>query len=332
MTPLSKTKTQLLEENRQLLKQIKRQQARLDELTSQLIRCPITNLHNEGFFHQFIRKELEDQFESERDAVLLLVNLDHLTQIRYEYGEQVGNDIIRAAGALLENLVEPDHHIFKLDGHEFAYYIPDAGREEGLNRAEAIRVAIEESTSFIQHITASICGIHLAEFRETFDPTTDLVSRFLGVARIRVQQAKRSGMNTVCFESSIDTLDGRRGRVLHVDNDLLLVELLGAHLEEQGFEALTCTDGESALRIIEEEQPDAVVSEITVPKIDGFGIRRKMLESSRHRNIPFILVANKKDEIQLQLAFDHDILFYFQKPVFIPEVIGVIRQLLQSAH
>lgn len=67
----------------------------------------------------------------------------------------------------------------------------------------------------------------------------------------------------------------------------LSIELLGA-----GFEVLSALDGESGLALIQKEKPDLVLLDITMPKMSGFEVLKRLKEGDSTKSIPVIILSN----------------------------------------
>ena len=76
-----------------------------------------------------------------------------------------------------------------------------------------------------------------------------------------------------------------RGKILVVDDEKTLVKALKFALEKEGFQVCTAYDGEEALTAGEQEEPDLVVLDLMLPKLDGFEVcRRLRKERSAYHN------------------------------------------------
>ncbi|MEJ5221081.1 MAG: response regulator, partial [Tepidiforma sp.] len=116
--------------------------------------------------------------------------------------------------------------------------------------------------------------------------------------------------------------------LLVVDDEAGVLRLMKLELTAQGFRVITAADGEEALRLAEEQRPDAVVLDIMMPGISGLEVMRRLRERS---NVPIILVTAKdkdSDKVRgLELGADD----YVVKP-FNPDELGArIRAVLRRA-
>src|SRR3972149_1764547 len=108
-----------------------------------------------------------------------------------------------------------------------------------------------------------------------------------------------------------------RARVLVVDDDLDTLELLGARLRKDGFEALTARLGLMALRQAYDNNPDAVILDIMMPDMDGFEVCRRLRELT-DAIILFVSAKGQTEDILqgLQLGADD----YIVKPFHYSEL------------
>ena len=111
-------------------------------------------------------------------------------------------------------------------------------------------------------------------------------------------------------------------KALVVDDDRVLVDVLAFTLRREGFQVIRAFDGGMALQLWAEEQPDLIVLDVNMPKLDGFTVCRRIREQA---NTPIILltVRDEEDDIVQGLELGAD--DYITKP-FSP------RQLIARAH
>jgi DNA-binding response OmpR family regulator len=118
-------------------------------------------------------------------------------------------------------------------------------------------------------------------------------------------------------------------RVLVVDDDMRLFELLRSYFEQNDVSALSAPDGPSALALLEHEAFDAVLLDIMMPGMDGLSVLRKLRERSR---IPVIMLTAKGDEtdrvVGLELGADD----YLAKPFGPRELLARLRAVLRRTQ
>jgi CheY-like chemotaxis protein len=119
-------------------------------------------------------------------------------------------------------------------------------------------------------------------------------------------------------------------KILIAEDNAVNRELLRELLEMRGHTVAEACDGEEALRMIEQTQPDLVLLDIGMPLLDGFGVVRKIRESPRFASLPVVAVTayamqGDREKI-LSSKFDG----YLSKPVNAPSLVEELDRLLSK--
>jgi two-component system KDP operon response regulator KdpE len=118
-------------------------------------------------------------------------------------------------------------------------------------------------------------------------------------------------------------------KILIVDDDPLSLELVSHGLKAEGYQTVTAQDGQEALRVFFNSQPDLVVLDITMPKLDGYEVCRRVREMSSTPIIMLTALGREEDVIKgLDLGADD----YLTKPFRVGELLARIRANLRRAH
>ena len=104
---------------------------------------------------------------------------------------------------------------------------------------------------------------------------------------------------------------GARGRVLVVDDDLALAEMLGIVLRGEGFEPVFCPDGSDALRVFRESRPDIVLLDLMLPGKDGVDVCRLIRAES---GTPIVMLTAKSDTVDVVVGLEAGADDYIVKP------------------
>lgn len=112
---------------------------------------------------------------------------------------------------------------------------------------------------------------------------------------------------------AVPGLPGARGRVLIVDDEPVLADILSEHLADRGYETETAVRGEDAIEIAGHRPPDVVLLDITMPGIDGVTVLRRILELDL--SVPVIMVTGNGDEAIARETLRLGAFDYITKPV-----------------
>lgn len=100
-------------------------------------------------------------------------------------------------------------------------------------------------------------------------------------------------------------------RILIVEDDLQIQQLIRDYVNASGYIAITASDGAEALQKFESEKPHLALLDIILPKIDGFELCRKIRSES---NIPIIMISSKQEDTDKILALGLGADDYIEKP------------------
>ena len=119
-------------------------------------------------------------------------------------------------------------------------------------------------------------------------------------------------------------------KILIIEDDKFLRELISQKLEIEGYEISEAVDGEKGIKQVEEEKPDLVLLDLILPGIDGFEVLTKMKEDSALSQIPVIILSNlgQKDDVERGLKIGAN--DYLIKAHFTPgEIINKVKNILK---
>ncbi|MBR0319870.1 MAG: response regulator transcription factor [Clostridia bacterium] len=117
-------------------------------------------------------------------------------------------------------------------------------------------------------------------------------------------------------------------RILLVDDEPLILKGLRYTLEQEGYEIMTATDGEEALKVFMENQVDLILLDVMLPKMDGIQVCQRIRENS---NVPIIMLTAKGEDMDKILGLEYGADDYMTKPFNILEVKARIKTILRRA-
>lgn len=115
-------------------------------------------------------------------------------------------------------------------------------------------------------------------------------------------------------------------KVLIVDDDSNICNLLRIYLEKEGFDTITAEDGEKALSLFESAQPDLVLLDIMLPSLDGWQVLREIRKTSQ---CPIIMLTAKNETFDKVLGLELGADDYIVKPFETKEVVARVRAVLR---
>lgn len=116
-------------------------------------------------------------------------------------------------------------------------------------------------------------------------------------------------------------------RILLIDDDPDLLDMVSMALEEAGHELLCAADGQAGLERFRDEPVNVVISDVNMPRMDGFTLCRKLREAGER--VPLILLTSREGEIDEALGLDLGADDYIVKPVSARVLLARIGALLR---
>ncbi len=121
---------------------------------------------------------------------------------------------------------------------------------------------------------------------------------------------------------------GVKGRVLVVDDDTALSEMLGIVLRTEGFEPVFCGDGAKALNVFRDTRPDLVLLDLMLPGRDGIDVCRSIRAES---GVPIVMLTAKTDTVDVVLGLESGADDYVVKPFKPKELVARVRTRLRRS-
>ena len=120
-----------------------------------------------------------------------------------------------------------------------------------------------------------------------------------------------------------------KGRVLVVDDDAALSEMLGIMLRGEGFEPTFVADGDHAMQAFRETHPDLVLLDLMLPGVDGIDVCRQIRTES---GVPIVMLTAKSDTVDVVLGLESGADDYIVKPFKSKELIARVRARLRRTE
>jgi DNA-binding response OmpR family regulator len=124
-------------------------------------------------------------------------------------------------------------------------------------------------------------------------------------------------------------------KILVVDDDPDIVDALYVLLEGEGYDVVSAGDGEEGLARIKEENPDLIILDLLMPKLDGYGVCRTLQDPrwSKWKDIPILVLTSVREEAsqrryELETGVRMDVDDYVEKPIDPDVVMERVRKIL----
>jgi DNA-binding response OmpR family regulator len=117
------------------------------------------------------------------------------------------------------------------------------------------------------------------------------------------------------------------GKILVVDDDPDILDAVVMILESQGYKVVTARDGIEGLAMLKAEQPDLMILDLLMPKMDGFAVCKELKDPkwSEQKDIPILILTSVREDAsrrryELETGFELEVDDYLEKPMS-PDVL-----------
>ena len=119
-------------------------------------------------------------------------------------------------------------------------------------------------------------------------------------------------------------------KILLIEDDPEMIFVLSNILKEENYEVQSVTDGQQAMEKVENFKPDVIVTDVMIPKIDGWKLCKKFKENPLTSGIPILVLTGKSEEISELMSYECGADEYISKPFQNNDIINSLKRLIQK--
>lgn len=289
-------------------------------------RDPLTGLPNRAAFRESYDRAIKLAGQNQTLLSVSILGLDHLKSVNDTYGRETGDDVLRSVATLLPQVLNQSVFIARWGSDKFGllFFGSSALTAAGsLQKALAVVAAekIESHDGRIFSITFS-AGTAEALAHESMESAIESAEALL-------YNAKESGGARVFHPD--DAIPVRKRRILIAEDDDLTAEILSHYINRHGYEIVRASDGEEALRILQEGEVILAIMDVQMPIFDGFEVLSRMRALAVGSKPPVIMLTVLGHEKAIARALEAGADDYVVKPFSPPELMARIRRVLRGA-
>lgn len=116
-------------------------------------------------------------------------------------------------------------------------------------------------------------------------------------------------------------------KILAVDDSKTILSIVVQTLESAGYETLQAEDGIQGLEVLEGSAPDLIITDINMPRLDGFGFIERIRRSERYRAIPILVLTTESDPQKRERARKAGATGWIVKPFDAAKLIDTVGRL-----
>ncbi|WP_328922464.1 response regulator [Streptomyces griseoaurantiacus] len=126
-------------------------------------------------------------------------------------------------------------------------------------------------------------------------------------------------------------MPGASGRVLVVDDNKVIRQLIRVNLELEGIEVVTAADGVECLDVVHRVRPDVVTLDVVMPRLDGLRTAARLRADPRTRDLP-LAVISACTQYEVESGLDVGVDAFLAKPFDPADLVRIVRELLEQGR
>ena len=123
---------------------------------------------------------------------------------------------------------------------------------------------------------------------------------------------------------------GSVARVLVVDDDRVIQQLLIVNLELEGYDVDTAADGEEAVTKILKSGYDCVLLDVMMPKMDGREVVKRVKADAKAKSTPVVLLSARAQDVDVRQGYDLGVAAYVTKPFDPVELLDIVERVIKG--
>ncbi len=289
----------------------------------------LTGLPNRAAFHEAFRRANALAGRQGTPLAIAFLDLDHFKRVNDAYGHATGDEVLRRAGRVISAALRQSDLLARWGGEEFVALLPNT---DPSGAARAIEHAADHfrkerfsggSEGFKLTFSAGVAPVDL----------DDTVEEAVARADYHLYLAKSTGRDRVVSQAG--DAPRTRKKVLIAEDDELVATLIRHRLNQEGFEVIHYSDGESVLHAIAENgrvpELSLVILDVLLPEMDGFELLSRLRQQRSLAQVPIIVltVMGSEEDVVRGLALGAD--DYIVKPFSPTELLARVHRLLKKA-
>lgn len=286
-------------------------------------RDPVTGLPNRAAFLETCTHLLATNPPGSPMALAVL-DLDHFQYVEARWGRVLAETVLRGVGTRLALALRPATSFARWDGAQFiALYSGQGAVEAALTFAQALemirRLDIKGGDGQPIVVTFS-AGIADVLAGQPFEEALTAADRLLYAAKITGQNRILTSDTTIAVPAQ---------RILLAEDDPSMVRILSRHLQQEGFQVVSYTNGREALEAAPTSGAALIISDIEMPELDGLAFLEALRAHPALQHVPVMMLTARGEESVIVRAFELGADEYVTKPFSPRELSARVRRLLR---
>ena len=311
---------------KELKARIERVLAQHNNFKNRIIKDQLTDAYTKNYFHERAREEKERFSRGDKRFSIAFLDLDDFKRINDTYGHLVGDEILKGfAEFLYQNLRKIDQ-VYRFGGDEFLVLFPETTVQEAYQVLERLKEEFKANKFSNLNLDKKIEFDFSSGLAEISSPK-ESIEQLLDKADQALYKVKQQGKGDIEINSELIAKE-RDKKILIVDDEDVIADLVKTRLTSLGYNIQYSNNGQQGIELAKDLQPDLMIIDLMMPKLNGFEVIRQLKNNAETKNIKIIVLSSKKSDQDIDRCFELGADDYIPKPFSLAELENRVKRLI----
>ncbi|MFO7818989.1 MAG: response regulator [Halanaerobacter sp.] len=293
---------------------------------NRIIKDQLTDAYTKSYFQERAQEEKERFGRGDKRFSVAFLDLDNFKEINDDYGHLVGDEVLKEfAQFLFQNLRRIDQ-VYRFGGDEFLILFPETTAQEAYFVLERLKKEFAKYNFANVNLEREIEIDFSSGIAEMKDPQEE-IEVLLQKADEALYDVKQNNKGTVKTSREVSEVREKK-EILIIDDENVIVDLVRTRLSSLGYSIRYSTNGKEGIALVAQEEPELIILDIMMPKINGFEVIRQLKDNKQTKDIKIIVLSSKQSDKDINRAFDLGADDYLSKPFSLAELENRVKRII----
>ena len=293
---------------------------------NRIIKDQLTDAYTKSYFQERAQEEKERFGRGDKRFSVSFLDLDNFKEINDDYGHLVGDEVLKEfAQFLFQNLRKIDQ-VYRFGGDEFLILFPETNAQDAYFVLERLKKEFANHNFNNLNLEREIEVDFSSGIAEIKDPQEE-IEVLLQKADEALYDVKQNNRGEVKISQEVSEVRKNK-EILIIDDENVIVDLVRTRLSSLGYSIRYSTNGKEGIALVTEEEPELIILDIMMPKINGFEVIRQLKNNKQTKDIKIIVLSSKQSDKDINRAFELGADDYLSKPFSLAELENRVKRII----
>ncbi|SHK14620.1 response regulator [Tepidibacter formicigenes] len=288
-----------------------------------IIKDNLTGVYNKDYFNERL-KEIKNISKNEKRVFsIAFIDFDYFKEINDKYGHLAGDYALKVFVQELKKYLRSSDEIYRFGGDEFLILFNGTLGTQAYEALERARSKI--SNKNINYKENDNINISFSAGISTFEDGYESIEESLERADKALYISKKLGRGKTTY---LEKEKKEKKKILLIDDSNIIVHMIKDRLSAK-YDVKYANDGQEGINIFKEFKPDLVITDLFLPKVDGFEVCKKIKSDENIKNTKIIILSCNCKEEDINKCFEEGADDYMIKPFSLIELEDRVEKILK---